>query len=486
MLGKFRKTLLICALLAFSSSSTPSQALSTDQLLELAIDLVNPDLQPFRPAILCTVKGGTLESCATGQAKAELEKNDDYQRITKAYGLARDKKYAALVSQFGVAAVCTTFSGVPGTEIVCSEFGQKIAEAGEYALNKAGQIVTPAGNAALQWISKNAGKFGCAIGFYCPKETNPNEYLVDLGPAGSFSLNKFDLKAIWLNDYQPRIKEGILARTADSEQWKRMMLPAMTYHDRYLLLDQLGAKSVNKLAGENCCEGPEWLYKAAFEPFQKELNGAFADIVFKAAASEQVDAADRFAQSTGNLLKIKLPVMAEELFDRDLPSIVMVSKRRILSKDCYRTVILPTHGLRRWAEIGLEIGDSTPVNGKGPDSWAKIGNWCDAVLVPALDKEIAERKAARAKALAGGCTSRPGGAKGLVCPPMRVGGLLSLAGPMASCHRAYRGSEAAYCIPSAARAATPVIQPANPPPPAPAPSPSPSPRIKTKILLPGS
>lgn len=464
---------------ALLGTSSPAPAIGTNDLIDLAIDLVNPDLKPLRPTLVCAASGTNLTECAKKYGQQQLAEDPDANQIIHVFQLANNKQYTALVAEFGTTAVCTSMGSAPGINIVCNAFAQELIAVGGYAAKQAGTIVGPAGKAALLWIGKNAGKFGCAIGFACPKEANPNVYIVDLGPSGTFSLNKFDLAAIWQKDYAPRIAEAVQARFSDPNHYKLMLLPANAQLNRFMMPEQLGSGTVNALAGATT-DGPVWLYKAAFTPFQKELNLRFAEIVNREAALRVEDSADRFEQNSGNWMSVMLTVKSEELFDAALPSIGRNGGQRKVIDTCRTAIDQPATALWHWGQSGIVVDDATLLNGKSASYWAGVKGWCESKFAPALANDIAKRRKDFDTALSMGCTRRPDSAKGLICPAIRAGTVINLAGPMSYCQRAYKASAKRYC------SAVPMRAPAARSAPEPSPSPSATAGpIRTRTRIPG-
>ncbi|MEQ1543245.1 MAG: hypothetical protein ABL926_13445 [Novosphingobium sp.] len=492
------------------SASTPGAAISQDRLIDLSIAAINPDLNEARPVIVCAIGGTAIHTCAanyaTGKAVTQLNNTvDDINTIVRIYGYAKSGDFPKLVASLGVTGACMTFGELPGAGLACNEFGAKIAAATEYALKSTTAIVTPAGQAALQWIGKQAGAFGCAIGFSCPREKNPNVYEVDMGSHGTFAIAKFNLTGIWQHDYAPRIDEGIRARLQDPRKYKAMLTEVnISAPGMWLTKDvQLGWETINGLTGQlSIEERPIGIYPIAFAPFQRELNRRYSALVFDAAADQLDPSAYRYTLATRNWLDLVLTVEANKLFDKDLPELSMNASRKALVAKCRDAVEYPARALQHWGAGAALVGDTTVLRDRPAGYWGQIGNWCAATFEPAFAKEVNARRTALQLALAGGCTKRDDGARGLLCPAPKPGVVAALAGPLAQCRRAYKGNAAA-CL--AAPAGPQVIQPvpnttpprirpiqplpSAPPSPSAEPSPSASPvppiRIKPGLRVPG-
>lgn len=500
-----RLGLTIALTLELASTSTPGAAFSQDELIDLSIEAVNPNLKEARPIITCAIGGTAIDTCVKNYAAAKGSQQinnqlDDIDRIVRVYKLAKAGDMPGLVSTVGATIACMTFGEMPGASLVCNEYAAKIFDAGKYALGVTGSVVGPAGNAALAWIGQQAGRFGCAIGFSCPKQTDPTRYDVNLGSRGTFSIKKFDLTAIWQQDYAPRIEEAIKARIENPQHYKAMMAEIdITAPPTWLSQDQLGWQTINKLTGELYIEERSiGIYPIAFAPFQHELNLRFAAIVNQRAADLVAASADRFDKTSTNWMAIRLGVKAEGLFDSAAPSISRSAALREAVNECRRNVEEPNFSLFRWAGSGAEVGDITQLEGRTPAQWAAMRQWCQMTYAPALIQEIKVRRTHFDQAIALGCTRLPGGAKGLSCPGFTAGSPVPQGSAMSHCISAYKGSAKAFC--KASSTMTPVapirpqlrvpgaVKPTSPPP-QPAPTPSPTPTlspVRPKILIPGS
>jgi len=515
MVARIRAVLTLSLAITLGSASTPAPALSQNELIDLAIEAVNPNLKPARPVIVCVIGGTSVDACVKNYALAQgsqqvNEQLDDIDRIVRVYNLAKSGNMPGLVSTVGVTVACMTFGELPGAALVCNEYAAKLAAAGEYAVKATGEIVGPAGQAALNWIGQQASRFGCAIGFSCPRQKDPNTYVVNMGSHGSFAIAKFNLTAIWQQDYVPRVDEAIKSRIGDPAHYKAM-LAEVNYGApaTWLSQDQLGWETINKLTGELSIEDrPIGIYPIAFAPFQHELNQRFAAIVNQRAADLVEASADRFGKTSESWMQLRLPIKAEALFDSAAPSISRSAALREAVNECRRNVEDPNFSLFRWALSGAAVGDNTQLDGAIPAQWAGKRQWCTTNFLPVLKLEIQDRRAHFDQALALGCARLPNGTKGLSCPGFTAGSPVASGSAMSHCVAAYKGSAKIYCqsngsatvapvrpqlrVPSAIRPSAPTNPPTTAPAPVPAPSPAPSPTptfkpvLKPRVLIPGT
>jgi hypothetical protein len=131
--------LVIASLLGLIAFAPPAHALGTSELLDLAIQAIEPQLQPAKPLIVCLIGGKTLQSCveqevqkqtgavkqeATDQAAATLPFDPNDNRITQIVAVvtaASQGKWLEVVNKGG-----TTF----GKMVVCGSLPPGVKSVG--------------------------------------------------------------------------------------------------------------------------------------------------------------------------------------------------------------------------------------------------------------------------------------------------------------------------------------------------------------------
>lgn len=403
-------------------------------MIDIAIQVINPDLAPARPLITCVViKGLPIKDCAIAQGKAEFEKNEDIQRILQVYGLAKAKKYAELVSMLGVTVVCTAFE-VPGSAIVCNEFGKKIAEYGAKALKLAAKIHTEVGKKVVETAQKAAKAVGCVTGIYCKNQDtkDPNKFYWKFGGT-TLSMTKFNLAAIWANEYAPRIGEGINARLNDVEKLKRMVVvppPRMTAASApagggpsatFLLSpDALAFASMNATTNSWHAIGVQGvlvnIHLPVFEPFEREMNARWLALVNASAAETLEVPADRFLKDRQNWQTLAMPKISFDNFEHAHPP----GWDKELLAGCRKSIEVGGTLMRRWAMGSSAAQDANTVEGRTASQWIALTKGIANLCSNKLAQDMAGRLQERDAAISWGCVPKANGLRGLDCPAQAV------------------------------------------------------------------
>lgn len=455
MANRFTTLATLSAAILFAATSTPSQAISNDELIDMAIGAVNPDLRPARPVVVCAIGGTAVQTCAENAAKGQLNEKmgslmADIEYTVYIYGLAKSGNFPKLVSSLGLAVACAAFGEVPGSSLVCNEYAGAIVNFSSAAISKSASIAQDAGGAVLSGLSTAGAAFTCATGIYCPDddEDDPSKFNYHY-PGGKLSIVKYDLAAVWQQDYAPRLGEGIAARLNDPDHLARMVAipqvrmavsygqgsgagPNMPLLDQaagtakyFLSADALGSGTVNKRVGEllsvnKVSPVPANLLDVnaqTFEPFAKELNRRWLQEVNMAAAEllagypAQLNAARQDWQDNA------LPALAVAHFDWAIPH--LGNWKQPLLEGCRASVEAPARALGNWAAGAKRArddgtyGPATLIDGHDSLYWSKLNrNYCET----SFDLEMTGRRQSFDAAISWGCTRRSDGQKGLICP----------------------------------------------------------------------
>ena len=442
-----------------ATSSAPSQALSNDELIDLAIGAVNPDLRPARPVIVCAIGGTAVETCAKNAANGQI--NDkmgslmaDISYTVYIYELAKSGNFPKLVSSLGLTVACAAFGQVPGSGIVCNEYAGAIVNFSTAAINKTGSIAKEAGTAVVNGLVGAGAAVTCFTGIYCPDndKDDPSKFNYHF-PGGKLSIVKFDIAAVWQKDYVPRLGEGVAARLTDPDHLARMIAvpqPRLSVTTssgggnsaanppligvsnaqlgmaKYFLSgDALGSGTVNQRVSEllsvhKVSPLPTNLLDVngqAFEPLAKELNKRWVQDVNRAAGELLADYPAKLQTAQQSWRTGTLPGLAVDHFDTAIPKIG--NWQEPLLKGCHETVEAPLRTLVNWgagagrAHDNGYSGPATLVGGKAPTYWAaQSRNWCTVTF----DQELAGRRQSFDAAISWGCVRRKNGEKGLDCP----------------------------------------------------------------------
>ncbi|MGB7655459.1 MAG: hypothetical protein WBL74_08260 [Novosphingobium sp.] len=445
-------------LLLLATSSTPSQAISNDELIDLAIGAVNPDLRPARPVVVCAIGGTAVETCAKNAANGQI--NDkmgslmaDISYTVYIYELAKSGNFPKLVSSLGLTVACAAFGQVPGSGIVCNTYAGAIVNFSAAAINKTGSIAKDVGATVVNNLIGAGAAVTCFTGIYCPDsdKDDPAKFNYHY-PGGKLSITKFDIAAVWQNDYVPRLGEGVAARLTDPDHLARMIAvpqprlgvttssgwgPAPSSPlieavvgqaataSYFLSGDALGSGTVNQrvselLAVHKVSPLPANLLDVnaqTFEPLAKELNKRWVQEVNRAAGELLADYPAKLQAAQQSWRTDTLPKLAIDHFDWAIPH--FGKWQEPLLQGCRETVEAPLRTLINWgagagrAHDDGYSGPATLVGGKAPAYWAaQSRNWCGN----AFNQELAGRRQSFDAAISWGCVRRKNGEKGLDCP----------------------------------------------------------------------
>ena len=430
---------LIYAVAFLLFAALPARA----DLIDIAIEVVNPDLKPARPVVDCVIKGGEVSACAIQKGMNELNENEDIKRIKEVYDLAKAEQWEELVVKVGLAVVCTAFE-IPAKDIVCSEFGAKVAAIGVKVAKFATDIHKKVGEKVLKYASK----VGCVTGVYCPSQSkkDPNKFYWHHGST-TLSMAKFDLGTIWTSDYAPRIGEGISARLNDIAKLQRMIAvppPRMTVGGNKKLptpentakAQALGGKSAADLkyflhpdalaSGEMNKHTAEWfavgvtgeltnVHLDAFKAFEREMNARWLTEVNKATGELLEPTGQSFLAASAKW-KQELPQTSIQYFDA-IQRIAPATINQALAP-CRAAAQPSGVTMFRWARGSSTAGpDGTNVSGHNAAWWiAQSLDWCGRMLAADMDGRRHEFNAA----MSWGCLRKANGSKGLECPAQAV------------------------------------------------------------------
>ncbi|WP_309623265.1 hypothetical protein [Novosphingobium sp.] len=448
----------LSAMFLMATSSTPSQALSNDELIDLAIGAVNPDLRPARPIIVCAIGGTAVETCAKNAANGQISEKmgslmADISYTVYIYELAKSGNFPKLVSSLGLTVACAAFGQVPGSGIVCNTYAGAIVNFSASAINKTGSIAKEVGTTVVNSLVGAGTAVTCFTGIYCPDDDkdDPNKFNYHF-PGGKLSIVKFDIAAVWQNDFVPRLGEGIAARLTDPDHLARMIAvpqprlgswsnpsggsspnsPAIDavidqvgVASYFLSGDALGSGTVNQrvselLAIHKVSPLPANLLDVnaqAFEPLAKELNARWVQEVNKAAGELLADYPVKVQMAQQSWRNDTLPKLAVDHFDWAIPHIGKWQEP--LLQACRDSVEAPLRTLVNWGAGAARAhdngysGPATLVGGQGPAYWAgRSRNWCGDTF----NLELAGRRQSFDAAISWGCVRRKNGEKGLDCP----------------------------------------------------------------------
>jgi hypothetical protein len=441
---RIRLTLILLLALA-PLFATPAKA---GDLIDIAIEVVNPDLKPARPVVMCAVNGGNIKDCALAQGKKEFAENEDVKRIFRVYNLAKDKKWEALFVEVGLTVVCTAFE-VPGKDVICNEFGKKIAEYGTKALKFAKDIHKDIGEKLLKSFKSVGKKIGCITHVYCDDEDkeDPNKFYWYFGKT-TLSMPKFDLGAIWTSDYAARVPDGIKARLNDAAKLQRMVAdppPRVSAGEKkkiltpaavaakakalggksaadlryFLAEDTLASSAMNAITRTWFLIGVEGdrvnVHLHAFAPFRREMNARWLAEVNKAAGETLEQPAQDLLKVKDNWRKQLIEPIGVKYFDSlSRPNQAAIADEL---KPCRAAVDAPAMLMQRWARAAGT--DKTTVAGHNASWWSKAQSkdWCANLL----NTDMAGRRQEYDAAVSWGCTRKTGfNAKGLDCPEKAI------------------------------------------------------------------
>jgi hypothetical protein len=427
------------------TASTPSQAVSNDELIDLAIGAVNPELRPARPVIVCAISGTPVKTCVKNAVDGQINSkiNDsmgsllaDINYTIYIYGLAKSGNFPKLVSSLGLTVACAAFSSVPGSGLVCNEYAKAIVDFSTNAINKTGSIAKDVGATVVNSLVGAGTAVTCFTGIYCPDEDedDPNKFNYHF-PGGKLSIDKFDIGAVWAADYVPRIEEGVVARLTDPDHLARMIAEPQPRlgivgnpvgPGKYFLSgDALGSGTVNQrvsqlLALHKISPIPLDLldvHAQAFAPLAKELNKRWIQDVNRAAGELLADYPAKVQSAQQSWRSDTLPKLAVDHFDWAIPHFGQWQEP--LLQGCRESVEVPLRSLINWGQGAARAhddgnyGPATKIGAKGPSFWAgQSRNWC----ANAFNQELAGRRQSFDAAISWGCVRRGNGEKGLDCP----------------------------------------------------------------------
>ena len=431
-------------------------------IIDIAIELVKPELKTAKPVIECVLKGGKVSDCALKQGKAELEADPYFQDIMEIIGYAKKPDYPKLISKVGVTAACTVFD-IPAKQLVCDEFAKEVVQVGAALIEAHAEVAADVAAAAAKLASEGAALLSCAVGYSCPSNApDPNYHYID-----GYAIRKFNAEQFWVDCYATRIQEGIDARISNPGRFKHMTaVPVVRAAGPNLPADGvLGGECVSaarKAAGISGQDAYQYPYAKAFDPLAAQLNPRWRDMVFAATAKLLEDQAVAFLKNSDSLVKLKAPYIAQQTWDV-LPLLKVPGKPRPPNPDivsCVRDVELPASAVASWSQNAAKLGDATVLEGIPAGQWAgRIQGFCDRDFKAAIEAKTKLRKDAIATAVSLGCVR---GASSVVytCPKapqtIKIG-----ASGIAQCRIAYSGRENENrCIESTPRETSP---PSNPP-----------------------
>ncbi len=432
-------------------------------IIDIAIELVKPELKTAKPVIECVLKGGKVSDCALKQGKAELEADPYFQDIMEIIGYAKKPDYPKLVSKVGVTAACTVFD-IPGKQLVCDEFAKEVVKVGAAIVEAHAEVASDVAKAAAKLASEGAALLSCAVGYSCPSNApDPNYHSID-----GYAIRKFNAEQFWVDCYATRIQEGIDARISNPGRFKHMTaVPVVRAAGPNLPADGvLGDACVIaawKAAGINGYDAYQYPYAKALDPLAAQLNPRWRDMVFAATAELLEDQAFAFLKNSDNVVKLKADYIAQQTWDV-LPQLKMPGKPRPPNPDivsCVRDVELPAGAVVSWSRNAAELGDATVLEGIPAGQWAgRIQGFCDRDFKAAIDAKKKLRSDAMAKAVSLGCV-RNVTTVAYTCPKAPPMTTIASSG-LAQCKIAYTGREKENrCIESQARETAPPA--ANPP-----------------------
>ncbi len=428
------RQLVVGTLASFSLLASP--AASAD-ILDIAIQVIKPELAKAKTVMICAIGGKSVLECAKDEGKAELANEPRVQDVLEAYGYANRSEWSKLVAKVGVTAACTAFD-IPAKDIVCDEYAKYVVKYGAKIIEAHAAVAQDVGSAVAGFVKDGAALLTCAVGFSCPSsEADPKRYVVTMPDGVKYSLRKFNLDWMWSSCYATRIEEGVSARISNPWLFKRMVASPGTRRAKSMVLDEdaLGSTCIVQIEAEqgfDYYERLQGIYARGWDPFAAQMNPKWRDMIFAATAETLSTPAALFLKSSDNWMKLRTVVVAQDKWD--IPLLKTVYRQEVA--ECIRAVELPAAAVAMWSSNATETGDSTQLEGVPAVQWVgKIRDWCSRDYLPALISKIDARVQARAKAIAGGCAKRPDG--GLSCPTS--GGSDALG----QCNLAYSGRDGA-------------------------------------------
>lgn len=433
-------------------------------VVDTVIEIVKPELKPARPIIDCAIAGGNIATCALGQGKAELQSDPYVQDIIEVVGYAKAKDWPNLIAKVGVTAACTAF-GIPMKSVVCDSFAGEVVQVGAFIIAAQIDVTKAAGEAVAKIVSEGAQLITCAFGYNCPTtQQDPNSFTVVIPGQGAQSMRKYDLNKFWSECYAARNQEGIMARISDAAKFKRMVAVPVTRdpgNSYWAHPDALGKACISAAIlaeGLNYFEQQKTFHTYGWDPYAKEMNPRWRDMVFKATADLLEDQAFKFNQSSQNWINIRATVTAQNTWDHapklKIPGQPMPPDPELV--ECVRAVELPAAAVVNWSRNANAVGDSTILEGAAASDWAgKVQGFCEGDYKTALQSKIKARRDARDKALAQGCVQETGG---MSCPAPPINSVSLSA--LGQCQIAYSG-RANACKVASTRQATPAPAPAQ-------------------------
>jgi hypothetical protein len=468
-LNRLCASLSIAALLV----SGPARA----DILDIAIEVVKPELAPAKPLLKCMIGGTAAATCVKqaavqqgneqiDQTKQDIQNDPDFQEVMEVYQYANTQQWAKLIAKVGVTAACAAFA-IPGSNILCDEFSGELVSAGAFVGNQSAGVVNDVGKTVGKLIESGLVTLSCAIGFGCPQEADPTKYTVDLGAGnGKFTIDKWDLAEVWKIDYAARVGEGIKARISDHRHLARMI--ASDPPTRFLNVvysyddDALGSVSVHKREKQMRDEGAgdvnqTGLFPRAFMPYGKEFNARWIVMVNKATADSLEGTANTFNQYSHIYLTAVLSGLSFAHFEETnpvtkfwaFPKLQPWQKNAI--NTCRAKVEDPARALPMWAAGAAQAqddgsnGPASLVAGQGAPHWAEVTDWCRNVFASALFKDMAKRRKAFDAALKMGCAQKQKGTKGLDCIVKESSKVSLVSGGLKQCYIAYSSQGKKYC-----------------------------------------
>ena len=431
-------------------------------IIDIAIELVKPELKTAKPVIQCVLLGGEVTGCALKQGQAELEANPYFQDVMEIIRYANEPDYPKLISKVGVTAACTVFD-IPGKQLVCDEFAKEVVQVGAAIIEAHAEVAADVAAAAAKLAAEGAALLSCAVGYSCPSNApDPNYHKVD-----GYKIRKFNAEQFWVDCYATRVQEGIDARISNPDRFKHMTaVPVVRAAGPNLPADGvLGGECVStarKAAGISGQDAYQYPYAKAFDPLAAQLNPRWRDMVFAATAQLLEDQAAAFLKNSDNLVKLKATYIAQQTWDV-LPPVKAPGKPRPPNPDivnCIRQVELPASAVASWSQNAAILGDATVLEGIPAGQWAgRIQGFCDRDFKAAIAAKTKLRRDAIAAAVSLGCVR--GASSGIYSCPKDPQTIKIGASGIAQCRIAYSGRENENrCIESTPREAAP---PSNPP-----------------------
>ena len=448
---------ILAALVGLSALAAPA---ARADILDIAIEIIKPELKPAKTVLLCAIKGKlSVLECATAGGMAEVAKEPLVRDVLEAYGYADRKEWPKLVAKVGVTAACTAFE-IPAKEVFCDEYAKYVVKYGAKIIEAHAVVAKEVGVYVANLVKDGAAVLTCAVGFSCPSSTkNPNEYVVTMPGGMQYSIQKFNLDQMWTACYATRIEEGISTRIANTVKFQRMVAAPSTRLGNTNVLDDdaLGRNCIVKIeadAGLDYYERQQGIYARGWDPYAEEMNAKWRDMIFVATAETLEHPADIFLKSSDNWVKLRSIVVAQDKWDRPIIKGVYAGE----TAECLRAVEFPASSVAIWSEGAAKTEDSSVLEGVPAAQWAaKVRGWCAREYIPALRAKVEMRIAAKAKAIAAGCTQKPEG--GLSCPAAPAGSYIAVG--LDQCKIAYSGRGDA-CTAVALRAASPPVTAAPP------------------------